>query len=483
MNRAKLCLPFCLQRWLLPWLQILLVMLLALPAYGNPKESCEQRTVCNNDVLFAFSFENGLCKGPAEIRDHRNRVQAGCEKATGCAQKLCNWCAERGYRFDGARCRPAAGVPLPGPKTCNLSAAASCEQECTVDRCADGRLDPRCKQELAHCREACNRTSACPSTSRCSRDNSPGICLCGAGLTDCGNADCRNLPSDAGNCGACGHICPLGQGCCSGKCVDLNTETNCGKCGTVCESPAGTCCGGKCVNTRSDNQNCGRCGLACRGNRTCDQGGCGCISPLLSCNASEPCVNMSNDNSNCGGCGRKCSPERACQRGDCICRGGLTDCGACTDTFKDPKNCGACGNACASGTACVHGQCQMLSAELVLANGVTPSPIQAREEQAVTLSWQVCNVGRAAAPAFSNRVIVRMFGGAEISRDTMRSPSLPPGGCANESKAFPGGKTGLKHGDYFVEITMDVDGEVTEANENNTVQVSFHINAPDLPRP
>jgi hypothetical protein len=50
---------------------------------------------------------------------------------------------------------------------------------------------------------------------------------------------CTNTNTDVKNCGKCGNACNLNtklQGCCSGVCTDLTTDTNCGSCGNKCAS-------------------------------------------------------------------------------------------------------------------------------------------------------------------------------------------------------------------------------------------------------
>ena len=51
------------------------------------------------------------------------------------------------------------------------------------------------------------------------------------------------------SCGSCGTMCADGQSCCSGVCVDLQTnQNNCGRCNFLCNTIPGTqtgvCSGG-----------------------------------------------------------------------------------------------------------------------------------------------------------------------------------------------------------------------------------------------
>jgi len=54
-----------------------------------------------------------------------------------------------------------------------------------------------------------------------------------------------------------------GKTCCSGKCVDLQTdEEHCGGCNIVCKQGK-TCCDGKCVDLQTDKNHCGGCHKVC----------------------------------------------------------------------------------------------------------------------------------------------------------------------------------------------------------------------------
>ncbi|MEZ4394964.1 MAG: hypothetical protein R3A48_28135 [Polyangiales bacterium] len=135
---------------------------------------------------------------------------------------------------------------------------------------------------------------------------------CATGQNLCSTA-CRDLQSDASNCGACGNACPTGQTC------------NAGVCRVACLMGE-TLCGSTCVNTASSVTNCGACGTACaaaNGTPSCVASACG----VASCNAGY---------GNCDG-----NAANGCE----------------TNTATSVTHCGACGNACATGTNCVAGAC------------------------------------------------------------------------------------------------------------------------------
>jgi hypothetical protein len=58
---------------------------------------------------------------------------------------------------------------------------------------------------------------------------------CGAGQSCCDNV-CIDTTSNDAACGACGHSCDTGAGCCEGQCKRLDTSTDCGACGNSCET-------------------------------------------------------------------------------------------------------------------------------------------------------------------------------------------------------------------------------------------------------
>jgi hypothetical protein len=121
---------------------------------------------------------------------------------------------------------------------------------------------------------------------------------CAAGLTDCGGV-CKDLQTDAGNCGACVHPCAAGNSCCAGTCKDSQTdEANCGTCGHTCATGE-TCCAGVCSDLKTDEANCATCGNVCSSTQQCSPlGGCCRIG-------GQPCVfgvDCCSTNCNMGTC-------------------------------------------------------------------------------------------------------------------------------------------------------------------------------------
>ncbi len=84
---------------------------------------------------------------------------------------------------------------------CGTGASVSCDA--TVSRCNCGTL--------------CRAGETCRSSGGCGCN---GNAACGANETCCQTpAGCRNLTSDADNCGGCGLACAAGQRCDAGSCV------------------------------------------------------------------------------------------------------------------------------------------------------------------------------------------------------------------------------------------------------------------------
>jgi hypothetical protein len=277
--------------------------------------------------------------------------------------------------------------------------------------------------------------NTCPTSANGAATCVGGTCgiQCVSGFTLCGGA-CVDEQTDLNNCGACGHVCPstqycsvgscvdrvgvgsacasndacLNSTCCSGICLDLNTDlNNCGACGAVCSNNhddasvcSGGVCGGYCAtgwgncdgnlqtngcetDIFSDPDHCGACGTACptagAATRTCSFGVCivTCADGFANCTNStaistEGCpVNLNTDNSNCGACGNACASGQYCSGGTCVaklatgsactasgqCVTGLCCGGICVDMSTDSNNCGGCGVQCPSAQTCVNGAC------------------------------------------------------------------------------------------------------------------------------
>jgi len=222
-----------------------------------------------------------------------------------------------------------------------------------------------------------------------------GICQvsCTPGTTNCGGA-CRNLKSDADNCGGCGRLCPdnatcvaaqckvtcaSGQTECSGECHDLTSDNaNCGKCDAVCGAGyacrSGSCklscstgsteCSGTCLNLQSDAANCGACGNRCGASQVCSNGACvtSCTAGFTNC--SDSCVDLNADVQHCGACGKSCVAGEQCYMGSCslVCSNGLVNCaGSCRETSSDAANCGSCGKTCKANESCRSNTCVVTS--------------------------------------------------------------------------------------------------------------------------
>jgi len=72
-------------------------------------------------------------------------------------------------------------------------------------------------------------------------------------------------------------LCSATEGCCGGKCVDIEHDPNCGFCGKKCSDSGLTCCEGECVHLHQSTRNCGKCGHDCRPG-SCEDGVCKCPS-------------------------------------------------------------------------------------------------------------------------------------------------------------------------------------------------------------
>lgn len=102
-----------------------------------------------------------------------------------------------------------------------------------------------------------------------------GTVVCPSGQVRCGSA-CRNLQTDALNCGACGVACALpnasGSTCAAGAC-------RVGACAAGFADCDGSASNGCEVITQTSTLHCGACGRACAIGQTCTAGSCVAATP------------------------------------------------------------------------------------------------------------------------------------------------------------------------------------------------------------
>jgi hypothetical protein len=199
---------------------------------------------------------------------------------------------------------------------------------------------------------------------------------CPAGRDFC-SGTCRDLQTDAGNCGSCGDACSSGQTCQDGRCTFWGTSTPV-VAGTapVTITPDLSCsygeipCGSSCVNVFSDRKNCGVCGRACGDQEICKEARCGpACTDRGTTLCDDRCVDLDMDMNNCGACGSECetylpnAKGSLCANGQCIVSSCKTDYADCNEKISDgceinlrldAGNCGACGEICPSGQVCYN---------------------------------------------------------------------------------------------------------------------------------
>ncbi|WP_053230479.1 hypothetical protein [Sandaracinus amylolyticus] len=188
-------------------------------------------------------------------------------------------------------------------------------------------------------------------------------CVCGPGQSLCGDR-CVDLASTPTDCGACGRACPTPWTCERGECAPPPgvCRTPCGAgeacVDGVCVCAAGlTDCGNACVDLARDPSSCGACGEPCPAGASCEGGACVC-PPSAPDTCDGACVDLTTDVAHCGACGTACPETARCASGACACPGALAlACdGACVDGATDPRHCGACGSGCTiecDGGACL----------------------------------------------------------------------------------------------------------------------------------
>jgi uncharacterized membrane protein YphA (DoxX/SURF4 family)/peroxiredoxin len=228
-----------------------------------------------------------------------------------------------------------------------------------------------------------------------------GRCACGQGLSRCNPEEattqrCFALDTSEDHCGRCNHACSGDDRCCSGNCVDVDSDPdNCGGCFDPALCPEcrcrddKVCRRGKCVACPAGRRRCGnRCGdpltQRCCGGKLYDKDALG-PGEWRCCN--HRLVNTQESENHCGECDHRCGQNQFCyqgrcrtscpagmarcgntcrEQGDSHCGSGCTDCtavsqrfrcceGKCVDVSISNSNCGCCGNVCGEGCFCNGG--------------------------------------------------------------------------------------------------------------------------------
>jgi hypothetical protein len=174
-----------------------------------------------------------------------------------------------------------AGCPCAGDSDCTGSLYGKCVSgvcsECTTDPdscpvdqyCLPGSPDGGGGgNKVNECATGCKSDDAC-------RALFPTAPYCNPTRHQCvvckSKADCPNLNQDCSPAGLCAIKCPLGPlqcpsgyDCCSGFCVDPNSDAfHCGGCDQPCTGSASTCCAGRCKDPLTSVEQCGSCTTNC----------------------------------------------------------------------------------------------------------------------------------------------------------------------------------------------------------------------------
>jgi hypothetical protein len=213
----------------------------------------------------------------------------------------------------------------------NPAAAESCDGH---DNDCDGTVDEACQTCTDTDNDGFRAQPSCGTTVDCN-DTNPTIHPAASELCDGIDNNCTatidegfDLATDMQNCGACGHVCPMGSACNAGQC-QMGSQEVCNNidddgnglvddglglvtCGVgACQTQAAACLGGlpqTCTPLSPTNEVCNGVDDDCDG--TTDEG-CSltCTQPLLNCNNS--CVDINSNVNHCGGCGQSCALPNA----------------------------------------------------------------------------------------------------------------------------------------------------------------------------
>ena len=190
----------------------------------------------------------------------------------------------------------------------------------------------------------CCQGATCVGSGRCVKNGRPTgkcRCTCPSNLTECGGR-CVDTQTDEGNCGGCGAAgsafkCDSGETCQNGACSG-------GGCGNPCQ---GRQCG-EFPDSCGTTIDCG----TCSGGNHCVESTCTCPPGTGACGFDGVCQDFLSDMNNCGGCGAsdpqyRCDPDFAPVGGSMVC-----DNGACAVTCPDGRE-HCSGTCCGAGDLCL----------------------------------------------------------------------------------------------------------------------------------
>lgn len=324
----------------------------------NPGEQCvDGRCACGSGAACpdgVVCCGNGTCSATG----------CACGPAGACnfPDVCCNGaCANP--RTDDANCG-ACGHACATPLHC-AGGACACNgvvcgpgDACCASGCANTDNDP---DNCGACGHACAAGEVC----------SGGRCLCGDAACAEGQLCCAGHCVNPGvfDCGACGRVCHSGEQCTGGSC-SCNGGPSCVGNQVCCPAPTTTTQDGGCFDLATDPNHCGGCGIVCPAGQACDHGNCvdtpckppcsdgnQCVGGACQCNGEaacdgdqtccpKGCKSLRDDPKNCGMCGHACDPGSYCCDGIC--------------TPPDNNNCTGCGQGCGALGCCKSHTCGTL---------------------------------------------------------------------------------------------------------------------------
>jgi hypothetical protein len=212
----------------------------------------------------------------------------------------------------GLVCTLASGACSSNSSSSGSSSPSFCADACPhwitcakPSVCNPRDLEPACESKCQQAADELGDSEAAFLTCASCVLSYVGDGICNqANDTSVGNVSCTNSCSGS-------QVGPAQELFFSTFSSDFNSLTS-----TLC--PCGEVqCSGTCKNLQTDAANCGACGTKCGAGEICTNGSCGCTSNQSSCNGS--CKNLSTDRNNCGACGHVCANNEGCLGGACQC--------------------------------------------------------------------------------------------------------------------------------------------------------------------